>query len=448
MPKHDATTPVLDPYVPERGSTVYRVEHYGLDLTYRVVANRLQGVATIEVLVLRASDVVVLDLVHLKASRVSVGGRRARFSQHGGKLTVRLGEVAQSGRRVTLEVTYGGSPRPVVGRWGDTGWEELTEGSLVASQPDGAPSWFPCNDHPSVKATFEITVTTDSPYTVVANGPLLGVTRKATTRVWRFGRTDPMCTYLASVNVGRYEPLELAAPAPGAVPQRAVLAREQHGAATADLRRHSEMMRVFERLFGPYPFDQYTLVVAEDDLEIPLEAQGLSIFGRNHIDGDGTWDRLVAHELAHQWFGNSVSVRRWQHIWLNEGFACYAEWLWSEESGRATADAHARAAHARLAALPQDLVVGDPGPDLMFDDRLYKRGALTLHALRLTIGHEPFFRVLRTWTVARRFGTATTADLRDVIVEQVPEHADAVDELLEQWLGRAALPALPEAVRR
>ena len=150
---------------------------------------------------------------------------------------------------------------------------------------------------------------------------------------------------------------------------------------------------------GPYPFAAYTVVVTDDELEIPLEAQGLSIFGANHLDGRLGRERLVAHELAHQWFGNSLTLGRWRDIWLHEGFACYAEWLWSEESRRAVGRRHARRGTTRGSRpLPQDLVLGDPGPELMFDDRVYKRGALTLHALRLTVGDDAFFDALRAWT--------------------------------------------------
>ena len=112
------------------------------------------------------------------------------------------------------------------------------------------------------------------------------------------------------------------------------------------------MMKLFVKLFGPYPLaNGYTVVVTDDDLEIPLEAQGISIFGANHCDGERSAERLIAHELAHQWFGNSVTARRWRDIWLHEGFACYAEWLWSEESGGRSADELARHYHHRLRSL-------------------------------------------------------------------------------------------------
>ena len=198
-------------------------------------------------------------------------------------------------------------------------------------------------------------------------------------------------------------------------------------------------MSLFEDLFGPYPFAGYTVVVTDDDLEIPLEAQGLSVFGANHIDGRRGAERLVAHELAHQWFGNSLTVGRWRDIWLHEGFACYAEWLWSERVRRPAGRRHARDAWRRLAALPQDLLLADPGPDLMFDDRLYKRGALTLHALRLSSA-TTFFGLLQSWASTHRHSTVST----EAFLAHAERWSDAsVVQELRRWLTSRPLPALP-----
>ena len=196
-------------------------------------------------------------------------------------------------------------------------------------------------------------------------------------------------------------------------------------------------MTTLEGFFGPYPFADYQLVVTDDELEDPIEAQGMSIFGANHVDGRRTHERLVVHELAHQWFGNSLTIADWRHIWLNEGFATYAEWLWSESSGGRTAAAHAREWHARVAAKPADLVLADPGVARMFDERVYKRGALVLHALRGRIGDERFFALLRDWTARHRHATVTTAQFVDLAGQHA---ATDLDAFFTAWLHRPALP--------
>ena len=249
----------------------------------------------------------------------------------------------------------------------------------------------------------------------------------------------PTATYLAAVHVGRYRTRAL--PGSGAAGIPAVTVTAPPALAAAADRAFApvpEMLRVFDCFFGPYPQEACSLVVTADELEIPLEAQGLAVFGMNHLVPAA--QRLIAHELAHQWFGNSVGIARWSDIWLNEGFACYAEWLWSEASGGRSTDDCARSHHERLTAKPQDLLLTDPGPDDMFDDRVYKRGALTLHALRRSIGDDRFFDLVRGWTAAHRHALVGTDDLRAAV--RAAGGADAV-ELLSRWIDRAEVPPLP-----
>jgi len=440
-PARDGQPPAAtigDPYLPLSGNGGYSVAHYDLELSYRPSANHIDGWARITAWAGQRLTRLSMDLAGLRVAKVNVGGRAAdKFAVRGRKLIIWPAVDVAAGDEFQVEIRYWGNPKPIRGPWGDVGWEELADGALVAGQPNGAPSWFPCNDHPSDKATYRITMTVNSPYAVVSNGALVERRSAASATTWVYEQVEPMATYLATVQIGRYEFVELTS---GAVPLRAVLPSRLRSRFAVDFDMQPEMMQLFERLFGPYPFPSYCVVVTDDELEIPVEAQGLSIFGANHVDGHRGFERLVAHELAHQWFGNSFSVARWQHIWLNEGFACYAEWLWSEQSDGPTADELAERARARLADLPQDLVIADPGPKLMFDDRVYQRGALTLHALRRAVGDEQFFATLRSWTGAHRHGSVTTEEFIALAAEAGGHDVVA---LLSEWLYELRVPKLP-----
>lgn len=431
-------TPSTDPYVPGHGDPSYDVRHYDLDLDYRLDGNRLGGRATITAVAQDFLGAFTLDLAGLVVTKVTVDGRAAaRYVHRGTRLEVRPAMPLEAGQQFEVAVSYRGHPRPLPGVWGEAGWEELADGVIVASQPHGAPSWFPCNDRPSDKAGYRIAVTAPAGYHVVANGSLISTSRRASGVTWVYEQAEPMASYLATVQIGRYVVREL----PGDVPMEIVLPPRRLRDVDAGFGRQAEMMRAFVELFGPYPYAGYRVVVTDDELEIPLEAQGLSVFGSNFLTDAWSAERLVAHELAHQWFGNCVTLGRWHDIWLHEGFACYAEWLWSECSGRRSADAHARSHWERLAALPQDLLLGDPGPDDMFDDRVYKRGALLLHALRLTIGDTGFWQLLRTWVTRHAHANATTADFVALAGEVTGRD---LGPLFEDWLRRVPLPTLPD----
>ncbi|WP_338087882.1 M1 family metallopeptidase [Nocardioides lijunqiniae] len=432
--------PTADAYVPGHGDPSWSATHYALDLTYDLAGNRLQGQAVIDATAEEEIERVVLDLAHLDVSKVSIDGRApAKYATRQGRLVVTLRDALPAGATFRLLVKYDGRPKPVDDKHlGDAGWEELEDGVIVAGQPHGAPTWFPCNDRPSDKATYEIVVRTHPDYTVVSNGRLCSKQRRGSTVSWSYEQDEPMATYLATVQIGRYELRELACP----VPMTAAVPADAGSGFEAAFGRQAEMMTTFVELFGPYPFGSYAVVVTADDLEIPLESQSLSTFGRNFLTDDWDCVRLVAHELAHQWFGNAVTLGSWRDIWLHEGFACYSEWLWSEASGGESAETWARRHHERLAELEQDLVLSDPGPELMFDDRVYKRGALTLHAVRLTVGDDAFFSLLRAWVAEHRGGSVSTAEL----IAFAARHTDAdLGALFDAWLNETALPDLPDA---
>ena len=330
----NAEQTVIDPYLPKSGNLGYRVSRYELDLEYKVAINRLSGSATITAVTLTGLEEFTLDLSDaMTVAKVLVNGRRvAHFACRMRKLRIRLSTKLATGAEMSVVVHYHGSPRPLRSMWGDVGFEELTNGVLVAGQPNGAASWFPCDDHPSAKASFHIQVSTDNPYRLVANGRLASRRVRAAQTEWTYDQPEPTSTYLVTLQIGVYELTRLAKTP---VPMRAALPERLLRNFYHDFARQPEMMELFVELFGPYPLaNGYTVVVTDDDLEIPLEAQGISIFAGAGIYCERHAGQRAAlrslHELAHQWFGNSVTARQWRdHLAARRGFASYAEWLWS-----------------------------------------------------------------------------------------------------------------------
>lgn len=426
-----------DPYLPGHGDTAYDVLHYDLGLTYSLEGNQLHGIARLRVVAREPLTTLRLDLHHLRATKVLLPGRRVqRFDTRRGHLVIKAAGSIDEGTEFDVVVHYRGKPGIVKDRAGEAGWEELTDGALVAGQPGGAPAWFPCNDRPANKATYRFEVTVPSDYLAVANGELTRRYRSSSTSTWSYELDKPMPTYLASLQIGRYVEVEQESP----VPITGIVPSGQRSAFEKNLHDHPAIMEFFVRTFGEYPFAGYRVVFTDDDLEIPLEAGGFSTFGANFLSRDWDAQRLIAHELAHQWFGNSLTLGTWRDIWLHEGFACYSEWLWSQECGDDTTQERAERHHRKLQDAPQDLVLSDPGPDDMFDDRVYKRGALTLHALRLTVGDDAFFSLLREWTAEHAHSTVDTAQFRAFAAQQTGHD---LDELFTDWLDRPELPELP-----
>lgn len=265
------TDPGADPYVPGHGDTGFDAVHYDLTLVYDVDGNRLTGTARVDCVAREAVDELGFDLFHLTVSKVTLDGHSTKHRVRRGKVVVRPDHGISAGQAFSVSVRYSGHPRPVkTRRLGTAGWEELTDGSIVAGQPHGAPSWFPCNDRPSNKATYRVSVTAPADYHVVANGVLARKRRRSGSVTWVYEQQEPMATYLATVHVGRYEVRSYDGP----VPACAVLPRRLLRRYSVAFGRQPEMIETFSDLFGTYPFPSYTVVVTDDDLEMPLEGRG------------------------------------------------------------------------------------------------------------------------------------------------------------------------------
>jgi Peptidase family M1 domain/Peptidase M1 N-terminal domain len=210
--------------------------------------------------------------------------------------------------------------------------------------------------------------------------------------------------------------------------------------AEGSFARQPEIIEFLSERFGPYPFREAGGIVDDaDDIGFALENQTRPVYSKAFFFSPESGDSVVVHELAHQWYGDSLALALWQDIWLNEGFATYAEWMWSGREGLGTEQEIFDANASRPADDPfWTVVIGDPGPDALFDSAVYDRGAMTLHALRLEVGDRDFFRILRVWAQSREGGNVATPEFVE-LAERISD--EVLDDLFETWLFTPAKPA-------
>jgi aminopeptidase N len=423
-----------DPYFPKAGNGGYDVDHYYLRLRYRPGKDRLRGEATIHAQATQDLSRFNLDFRHLRISSLRVDGERARFSRRGQELRVTPPGGLANGADFTVRVSYGGHPHPITDPDGSKeGWIPTDDGAFVVGEPQGAPTWFPCNDHPTDKATYGFRVTVPKGKVAVANGTLSKRIphRKRTTFAWK--QSEPMATYLATVTSGRFDVAH--SRANGIPTYLAVDPREAEGAA-GPLSKLGAMMRLFVPRFGPYPFAITGAIVDRaPSVGYALETQTKPVYD------SAPSEATVAHEQAHQWFGDSVTLRRWRQIWLNEGFATWSEWLWQEHAGGLSLR---RRFNALYRSHPADQTgfwnppPGNPGgPANLFDETIYVRGGMTLEALSQKIGRATLLRILREWTRAHAYGNA---GIKDFIRLAEAESGRNLRHFFNVWLYRDGKP--------
>ena len=314
---------VGDPLTPGAGNGGYDVDHYDLDIDLAIDRSTISdATTTITAVATTSLSTFNLDLAGLDVIGVAVDGATATSTRVGDELVVTPAEPVAEGATFEAVVRYSGTPRPIddPSAPGDIGWFVEPTGTFVASEPTGAKGFFPCNDHPSDKATYTFTISASSADTAVANGVLVSKVpdpADAGRTVWTFDQDDPMATYLVQMAVGDYDLIE--STGPNGLPLRHVVVRRLSPDDRARLDETGAQIEYFETMFGPYPFDTYGLLVADASPDWALETQTLTLLPAGWIELDspeGT-SSVMAHELAHQWFGNAVSPARWNDIWLN-----------------------------------------------------------------------------------------------------------------------------------
>ncbi len=424
---------VGDPYFPKQGNGGYDVAHYSLKLDYRPASRKLDAKATITAGSSQELSSFDLDYRGPTVRAVTVDGQPAAFTRAGQELVVTPATAIAPGAQFTVEVAYRGRPRPLIDADGSKeGWVPTDDGAFVVGEPQGSPTWFPCNDHPTDKASFDFQITVPRGTEAIANGALLSRRRHGKLVTWSYAAQQPMASYLATAAIGNYR-LQRSS-FDGIASLIAVDPREAKK-AKAPLSKIKRMTRFFSTLFGPYPFGQTGAIVDRaPEIGYALETQTRPIYDQ------APEEVTVAHEIAHQWFGDSVSVERWNQIWLNEGFATWAEWRWAEEAGGDTTaqvfDKLERTPAAR--ADLWDPAPGDPGgASHLFDSSIYIRGGMALEALRQRVGDVAFYDTLRAWTSEHAYANAT---IEEFIALAEAQSGQQLDDLFERYLYKPGKP--------
>jgi aminopeptidase N len=425
-----------DEYFPTMGNGGYDVGRYALRLRYDPGTDVLSGQATIEATATYALSRFNLDFSAFDISAVRVAGTAATWQREGQReLVVTPAEPVATGRTFRVEVEYSGRPG------GE--FRHTADGALAVGEPESASDWYPVNEHPSDKATYDFEITVPSQLTVIANG-VPGGTTPASDAGWhtvRWSATTPMAAYLSTLAIGRYRVSEgtyEGKPVYSAVDERIPAG----GVADEALARTAEVTAYLATRFGPYPFEALGGVITAERLGFALETQTRPVYEKSFFeDSLPEATSIVAHELAHQWFGDSVSVERWRDIWLNEGFATYAEWLWQEHDGGPTAQESFEDTYRSSNRAIWEPAPGDPSARDLFSTSVYMRGGMTVHALRMTIGDDAFFRLLPEWTSSQRDGTGTTTEFIE-LAERIS--GTQLDDFFQSWLYTEAKPAYPQ----
>lgn len=445
---HDATTTlppappepagaagVDDPYYPDLGNGGYDVDHYHIELSVDPETAHLEATTTISATATETLATFNLDFVGLEVTALTVDDAPAAYFRDGPELRISPDGGIVADEEFAVTVTYSGRPQLIdlVSVGVQFGWIQTPEGIYVVAEPDGARTWFPSNDHPTDKATYSFAITVPSPLTAAANGELLEVEDNGDTRTFHWTMNQPMASYLATIVIGEYERVESAGP--DGVLIRDYLPLTFNGTVPSAFQITAEAMEVLADWFGPYPFDRYGHIVVYE-LGGALENQTLSLMGNRAL-----FNEVVVHELAHQWWGNTVSPATWQDIWLNEGFATFAEFLWTEHrQGTDAMIEDIQGLHDALSSIGHS-AIADPTVGQLFGPAVYWRGGMTLHALRVAIDDDEVLRqIFRTYFERYEDSTASTADFIAVVHEVSGRD---FTELWDAWLYSIPLPDLP-----
>jgi aminopeptidase N len=391
-----------DPFFPDVGNRGYDALHYGIEFSYLPAKGQMAATETIRATASAELRRFSLDLDGLRVTGVGIDGAAAGFSRRPGKLEVVPATQLQAGETFVAVVHYSGRPERIVDPDGSSeGWIRTSDGGVGLGEPVGTAAWLACNDSLDDKAGFSFAVTVPRGLKAVANGLLRSVKHRGARTTFTWSEAEPMAPYLATVDIGRGK---LAHSRIDGLPAWTLVDPRLARSSRPALDALPGIIRFESRIFGPYPFDALGSVVDPVPVGYALETQTRPTYAYAPPRTD------VVHELAHQWFGDSVGLTRWPEIWLNEGFATWAEWFYEERHGGPSVATVFRRLYRTPASETRfwDPPSGHPGtPKHLFGPSVYKRGGLALQALRMKIGTGSLLRILRDWAGEHRYSNAT-----------------------------------------
>ena len=430
----------------------FAIDHLAIDVTLDLAARRVRGRATLDVRrVDPDAQELTLDAIGFDISAVTVDGGRATWRYDGQTLSVALGV----GERARVGVVYAATPRRgLYFLEPDEHYPARPRQVWSQCQEQDASHWFPCHDHPHVKMTTELTAHVPNGWYALSNGALVSSeTPKTGDHVYHWKMSEPHSSYLVTLAAGEFAELTAQARAGDRdVPVAYLVPRGREADGQRTFANTPAMIEHFGAVTGvPYPWNRYAQIVVADFIFGGMEnTTATTMYEHILLDEraavDVSSDDLIAHELAHQWFGDYVTCRTWSEGWLNEGFATFFEHVWREKRlGRdeyafglkVDLDAYVSEAHGRYR---RPVVCSDYDAPLdLFDRHLYEKGGLVLHSLRTELGDALFWRGVQRYLTAHARGIVETRDLQRAM-EDVSGRS--LGRAFEQWLYKPGHPEL------
>jgi len=380
---------------------------------------------------------------NMTVDSVKQNGNSLSIQRYSGWFVVNFPLPLEQGEVFSIEVFYGGNPQ-------STGFGSFTWGNhqgtpriWTLSEPYGAPTWWPCKDNPSDKAdSVFININVPDNLVALSNGLLTGILQEPDYRqTYQWETRYRISNYLVFIAVADYMQFNdwYVSASGDSMPLNYFVYPELFSAAQEDFDVTKNMLNVFAALFGEYPFINEKYGMASVIAGASMEHQTLTTLNQNHITGTHRGDYVVAHELAHQWFGDAITMRNWQHIWLNEGFATYSEALWEEKvNGN---EAYRQYMSGKDIGIFDGTVFVEDTLDIptLFSSTVYRKGAWTLHMLRGVLGDSIFFKALKRYATDPNlfYGNAASEDFQTICEAEANRN---LDWFFEQWLYRPGRP--------